>query len=226
MEELIDINAEEDEISVLEALTNTMRNEILSPELLDPGEELYDVVRSNMEKQKQKIATSTNVVEKAVYELELKRFKYMVNTWKRQRLMKLQKHIFYYIPAPSSNSQSSSLASQSQSQSQSQKHPPPPPGILTKEELEFGTKYRKLVKKHLYEMNHKKVPEVYRRTPAHLRKPPNLDDYVFVRALKEIPNIALNDDGEETLDLQLDAVGVARYAPFQTLLRDGHVELV
>ena len=82
-------------------------NETLSPEILDPNNELYQAILQNINEQKEKIEQSTNVLEKGVYELELKRIRYMLHSWKRKRLMKLQKHVFYYIPS-SENSQNSS----------------------------------------------------------------------------------------------------------------------
>merc|ERR1719219_1042078 len=124
--------------------------------------------------------------------------------------MKLQKHVFYYITS-SENSQTSS---------QSQSQPPPREGILTKEEQQFGVNYKELVSQHLYKMNLNRIPQEYRHIPKELRRPPNLDEYVFVKATKELPNIMLSEDGEQTLNLKSGSVGVARYEPFQQLLQE------
>eukprot|EP00494_Astrolonche_serrata_P003143 UN03149 len=41
-------------------------------------------------------------------EAELKRFRHMLYAWKRTRLMKLQKYVFYYVPSNASQSQDTS----------------------------------------------------------------------------------------------------------------------
>merc|ERR1740123_2118461 len=91
--------------------------------------------------------------------------------------------------------------------------------MLSKEEQEFGFKYRDLKRTHLMKINQSHLPENYRSLPPELLNPPNLDEYVFVRALKELPDIMLDDAGEETISLPPDSVGVVRYRPFQQLLR-------
>lgn len=200
-----DENDQEDRL--VHMLTEQMINEKHAPELLDPKEELLNKMMDKISEQEDRIENCDSKMEKMMYELELKRIRFMLNDWNRSRIIKLQKHIFNYIP--------------DNQNSQSQHHE-----RMRPKEMEFGMKYKKIVQKHLYDTNLSKIPEAYQQIPQALYKPPDKDNYVFIKCKRDLPDMVLDEQGEETVNLSERTVVVAPYRAFEGLLQEGHVHLV
>jgi len=218
IDEIPDDEGESDEADfLLGKLLSQMQNEKHAPELLEPNENLFNTAMQRLKEQQEIADNCPNPDIKKIYEAEIKRLQFILNDWKRMRIKKLQKHVFYYVR--SEHSQTQDEGGISQFEPGNSEH-------LTKEEKEFGLKYRSLLKSHLQTMNLTRLPETYRRLPTDLYLPPDLEQIVFVKCLTDIPDIVLDEDGEETLSLRKGDVAISRYHPFKQLIADSSVDLL
>jgi len=138
--------------------------------------------------------------------MELDRINFMLSSYLRIRLKKIEKYAMWLL-------KQNDVA-----------------GILSPHELQFATRYIDLLERHLNVCFLDFIPSRYRSltneiTGEDMVRAPNLQDFVFLRVKEDIGVFALSEDGDE-IELHANDILAACYAPFKGLLLEDKVELI
>eukprot|EP00088_Acartia_fossae_P050509 TRINITY_DN56605_c0_g1_i1.p1 TRINITY_DN56605_c0_g1~~TRINITY_DN56605_c0_g1_i1.p1 ORF type:complete len:224 (-),score=68.65 TRINITY_DN56605_c0_g1_i1:62-733(-) len=202
-EELVELTAEE----VLKQLEESWVNERNSPELLEPKTEIVECMLEQVAVMEQNLETlNKGDLRIFVHRMEISRIKFVINSYLRTRLDKIQNNFLYYAKARNSDN----------------------PSRLSKQEEEFlesykqcvGDLFQSLCLTHLQgdvDWSHHKVPE------------PHLQSAVFIKVLEEFEGLEISDHSgggrDEAVDLQVGDQRILQYSNISKLLDSGVVKL-
>lgn len=208
------LSAEEDETSqsVLNKLQVAWINEKSSPELLSYQGELVECMLEQVKHMEDNVKKLPKVdVRAGLHSLELSRIRYIINSYLRTRLDKIELYTYSILDQESKRSSDELYLSEGEFQ-------------FAKDYFaNMQTAFQTLALRHFprnmvsYEANKMAVL-------------PALSSYVFVRACKDVSGLILpGEDSEgrdEEVDLDQDSQHIIPYQPVAHLVRDGSVELI
>lgn len=180
-------------------------NEVHSPELQFFEEDVVNAVRADLERQQEEVDarpadTELNFVYN-LYQQEIDRVKFVLTSYLRTRLRKIQRHAIY------------TLADEATFQR------------LSAAEQEFAKGYVDMVERHFNVSFLNGLPERFRDIAAEGMVPrPQLDAHVVVRVNETLGKFEVAPDVYEELR-QGDVLFVS-YRPFRALLAEGKVDLM
>ena len=206
-------------LEVIQILEKAWMNELHSPELLEPKMDevncLLDqinLIEENLERlEKSDFSIS-------IRKMELSRIRFMIASYLRLRLQKIQKHAHY-------------LSKRSNDELDSK---------LTTEEATFLEKYRENIDKlfanlaldHIPDKAGKKSFSNFGETSNNQPDPPmpNLNSAVFVKAEENIQGVFVEDEAgqnrDEEFDMEKDHQYILRYKSVSHLIRNGSVKMI
>ena len=132
--------------------------------------------------------------------MELQRIKFMVNSYLRIRLEKIQKNIFYYANQHEDN-----------------------PGRLTSKEYEFARDFHQNLREHFETLALRHVPGDWQSDKAITK--PSLGSAVFVSVKEEVGEVEVDAEGERA-DLSRDSQYMLQYSAVSHLLQEDRVKLL
>ncbi|GIY25887.1 DNA replication complex GINS protein SLD5 [Caerostris darwini] len=213
--DVLDDNENEELVTaadVIEKLEEVWVNEKLAPELLQYQDELIDCMLDQikyMETNLQKIEKEDFRV--VFHKMELDRIKYVLSSYLRTRLEKIEK----FGP--------SLLHQESQDETNMD--------LMSNEERLFAAKYTTNIKNYLHEVALKNMPVNMQSVQLEeICSKPQMDKSVFMKVKTGSEGVVIenfSDYGEEEIvDLAAGTQHVIRYRPIAPLLKNGSVKLI
>ncbi|CAI8031390.1 DNA replication complex GINS protein SLD5 [Geodia barretti] len=155
---------------VLEKLEEAWQNERFAPELLEHKTEVVDCVLEQIKEMEENLShVGRGDFVAGIHRLELDRVQYVLRSYLRTRLEKIERHVLHVLEQEADGSSSSRLSP---------------------EELVFAKEYADNMEAHLQSL-------VLQHMPSNLQKldhskavsRPNMDSYVFVRAVERTEQV-------------------------------------
>ena len=140
--------------------------------------------------------------------MELQRIKFMVNSYLRLRLEKIQSNIFHYTKSDDDN-----------------------PSRLTQEEADFALNYKENLTEHFNSLALRHIPGLWESTKVVPSTPaPNLSTAVFVSVREDVPGVDIKDDAgkgrDDTIQLMKGSQHMVMYDAISHLVDEGSVQLL
>ena len=200
-------------------LRQAFMNEKVAPEILPFKERLVRDLKDQIENQQAVIdetpADADEAFASELYQMEIDRIKYLLASYLRTRIFKLQKNVLYILGNEEQHSR------------------------LSLREFEFAKKYLNLIQGHLNERVLGELPDEYASltskyeggedNPAadtSMIPSPDLDAFVFCQVHRDVGTIVVDDDGNVQAQLNKGDLFASRYRCIQGLVEDGAVTLV
>ena len=148
----------------------------------------------------------------SVHRMELSRIRFMINSYLRLRLMKIQENIFHYTKDSNAMDDDN-------------------PSRLTQSEAVFATSYRTDLVEHFSNLALRHIPGAWdpeKVTPAIPR--PNMNASVFVSVRDDCMGVDINDDcslgRDDTVDLVKGGQHLLLYKSVANLIDDENLQLI
>ncbi|KAI9017812.1 hypothetical protein BC832DRAFT_589058 [Gaertneriomyces semiglobifer] len=193
------------------SLTQVWINERCAPEIL-PFEdalvsnlmEMLDAQAANVENVPPTAKDSAFLV--VLYQQEMERIKFIIRSYLRTRLAKIQKHTRHYISISTYRER------------------------LSPQELAFAEKFQVLLDTHFEKSCVKELPPFLQKLDDQSTEPsmvssPDIESAVICRVREDVGIFQL-DDSTETIDIRKNNIYIMRYKTLRRLLEEGRVDLV
>ncbi|CAK4674431.1 hypothetical protein LEN26_000184 [Aphanomyces euteiches] len=194
----------------VDSLRVAWMNELNSPELLSFQTDLIsDMVEQvqNQQSYVDEIAADTAAMTEErsfankLYQMEIDRIKYMLASYLRIRLMKIEQHTIHIL-----------------NESQDK---------LSQGEVEYAQQYHALYVSHCNDLILSKFPEDQQKLDEdHMVDAPDLDAFVFCQSTEDIGNVQIDDRGAEHVNARKDDRHVLRYCVIRSLVEQGKMKLL
>ncbi|KAJ3033225.1 GINS complex subunit [Rhizophlyctis rosea] len=195
----------------VQSLTKHWINERFAPELLPYQGVLVANLLEMVEAQTGNIETSRpDTPESAfmvvLYQQEMERIKYVIRSYLRTRLVKIQKHTLHLLRDEEYRSR------------------------MSPEELDFAERFNDLMDRHYYKSCLETLPTWLHRLDENINgvdmvSKPDLEDAVICRVKEDIGEFQL-DDGGDTIVMRRGNIYLLRYKTIRALLEEDKVELI
>ncbi|XP_002129349.1 DNA replication complex GINS protein SLD5 [Ciona intestinalis] len=195
---------------VFQQLEEIWVNERLSPNLMLCRTDITECILEQMQEMEENIARAKKTdLKVSLHQLELDRIRYVLSSYLRCRLEKIEKHAAYLIKKESSDGPSVSR--------------------LSPEEFMFAKELTSGVTSHLTASALKHMPKNLQTLNLE-DSVPNLDHYVFLRVNKAEEGIIVDCEtdvqNEDKIDLEVDAQHIMRYKLIENLVENQTVSLI
>ncbi|KAI9592242.1 hypothetical protein BDF19DRAFT_468212 [Syncephalis fuscata] len=201
--------------SSLAQLTQAWINERAAPELLFYEHLLVEKLQQALDAQIDKIdewrdnTTEQNALEITIYQTEVERVRFVLRSYLRARLHKIEKYALYLLKDPD-------MAS----------------SLLSASEQSYAIEYQALVEKahnasalNMLPTSQRALDEKATQYTLAMISEPNINAAVFCRSRKRIGEIQL-PDSMDTLFMDENSMFLLRYSYIRDMLRIGEVELL
>ncbi|KND01198.1 DNA replication protein SLD5 [Spizellomyces punctatus DAOM BR117] len=195
----------------VKALTQSWINERCAPEILPYQEHLVNNLLEMLNAQAENVeAQEPNTPDGAfllvIYQQEMERIKFVIRSYLRTRLAKIQKYTLHFLQEEEYR------------------------GRLSTDELAFAEKFQELLERHFMKSCLEELPAFLQRLDDEIGdismvNRPELDDAVICRVKEDIGAFQL-DDSDETTFMKANNVYILQYKAIRRLLEDNKVDLV
>ncbi|KAK4465501.1 DNA replication complex GINS protein SLD5 [Cladorrhinum samala] len=197
----------------LQDLTRAWIAERSAPELLPwPADGLFERINGNIKAQIEKVEEMTGDMDPRtnfaliVIQTELERYKYLVRSYLRARIAKIDRHTLHYLSTDNLRSR------------------------LSEMELAYATRHQALLHNHyLSSFLSSFPPQLQNLNDAagiNMVEAPDLDAAVFIRLLKDIFVEGRGVDSDVTMDGRESDIVILRWSDAKPLVEAGSAELV
>ncbi|XP_066591515.1 DNA replication complex GINS protein SLD5-like [Prorops nasuta] len=212
-EHLNTLDDEEEEIftpqKVLEAIEAAWLNEKFAPEILPHQSDLVDCMLqqiTHMEENMKRLEKGD--LRLVVHGLELDRIKFVISSYLRTRLEKIEKYVWHILAQESNKSSEESY--------------------LTSSELQFAKDYSASMETLFNNIALQYMPynlQSFETNKLMIR--PNMQTHVFLQAKKDIDGIIIPDNvEEEAVDFETGSQHIIQYNAIADLVKQGAVQLI
>ncbi|CAI9739074.1 Hypothetical predicted protein [Octopus vulgaris] len=214
----LDLSRDEEDVEpmtaneVLSKLEEAWLNEKFSPVLLEAKTEIVECLLEQIGVMEENIRKAKKGDFKVnVHRMELDRVRFVLNSYLRIRLEKIQSHAAHYINKDSSEDEEHSLFSPA--------------------ELAFAKEYLSSVEDHLTGLAVQHMPAMLHTLRSNLSGiAPSLDSYVFFKVNKDVDGVLVEEEtletGDEIVDLKKGDQHIMRYLPVQSLVASADISLI
>ncbi|KAL0132718.1 hypothetical protein PUN28_000453 [Cardiocondyla obscurior] len=193
---------------VLQEIENAWMNERFAPEILPHHSELVDCMLqqiAHMEENVKRLDKSD--LRALVHRMELDRIKYMISSYLRARLEKIELYTIHILSEEASRS--------------------PEEAYLTPGELRFAKEYLANLEKLFKTVALQHMPLNFQRFEVNrLTVKPNLQAHVFLRANQRITGVVLPGTLNEEVDFEEGSQHIIQYSAVAHLVKSGVVQLI
>ncbi|KAI9789866.1 MAG: GINS complex subunit [Piccolia ochrophora] len=197
----------------LQHLTRAWVAERAAPEVLQYPAALMERTMERVRKQIELVELQTgNMDPKTNFRLiivqtELERFKFLIRSFLRARMAKMDKHSLHILSTPELRSR------------------------LSSSEIQYLTQHQSLQHSHYLASFLHNFPETLRRLDdtaggISMIDQPDLDTAVFCRVLRDVPDPVVIEGTDTNLELKRGDVYVVRYSAIREAMERGDVELI
>ncbi|XP_053679303.1 DNA replication complex GINS protein SLD5 [Anopheles nili] len=191
---------------VLESLQRAWINEKFSPDLLPYQDVLVEMIMIQLVHMEENLATANkNDLLYMVHRMEVERIRYIVASYLRCRLQKLEAYTSHVLDAES--------------------HRPDSAKRLSDAEHKFALDFHKSVENHYYQLVVRHMPQNQQDDKLVRQVVPNLDTHVFARARQNVGEYSLGG-GEHSVNIMSGSVLLFKYRDIEPLLIEGLLELI
>ncbi|XP_021730364.1 DNA replication complex GINS protein SLD5-like isoform X2 [Chenopodium quinoa] len=199
--------------SDVELLKRAWRNEKSAPEILQFQSSLVMRIREQIQLMEETIEEFTrsgfDPLIVSIYQMDMDRAQYMLRSYLRTRLQKIEKNMIHFSKTDLWNR-------------------------LSKEEQSFAKRCYENMKSYLDESVLSKLPTGYQSDLKQsnaseendMVPEPNLDTFVFCKSDSSIGAIPLDDSADEIVDLVAGDLYVLRYKSIKPFVENGQIDLV
>ncbi|CAL1272398.1 unnamed protein product [Larinioides sclopetarius] len=196
----------------IEKLEEIWVNEKLAPELLQYEFDVVEIILDQI----QHMETNLQKIQKKdfrvfFHEMELDRIKYVLSSYLRTRLEKIEKFGFNLLHEESQEEMNFDL--------------------MSEEERNYAQEFTSNVKKYLHVVALKNMPPNMQNIKfEEICSKPQMDKSVFIKVKTDCPGVVIenfSDYGEEeVVDLTARSQHILRYRPVASLLKSGALKLI
>ncbi|CAG0919838.1 unnamed protein product [Notodromas monacha] len=191
----------------LEQLKNAMLTETLCPEILPHRGDLVDCITELMNMTKVNVALlKKSEFARSICMQELSRTRFMLTSYLRARLEKIERFSPAYFLDPVSESSFAQL--------------------LTQNEFTFARNVWNLTKQELESSALAHMPAIVSKLKKTMFPSPNLNRFVFFRVNEDCPDVLLDQDADQATQLEKGSLHLTRYAPVSALVAAGKLQLI
>ncbi|XP_059620681.1 DNA replication complex GINS protein SLD5 [Phlebotomus argentipes] len=191
---------------VLEILEKAWLNERLSPIILPHQTEMLDLMLSQLAYMEERIKQlDKNDFRSVAHRMELERIRYIIASYLRCRLSKIETF-------------TQAIIKDEESRSQAEKR-------LSEEETVFAREYLSNMETHFQQLVLRHMPRSFPDDPRRRIVQPNLNSHVFIRAAENVDSVVLRDD-EEEVDLEQGSQHIVPFNLVADLVVKGKVDLI
>eukprot|EP01027_Heterolobosea_sp_BB2_P015760 GEZU01022538.1.p1 GENE.GEZU01022538.1~~GEZU01022538.1.p1 ORF type:complete len:177 (+),score=30.54 GEZU01022538.1:128-658(+) len=163
----------DDDVDWVLELKSAWLNETFCPEILEYKSEAVEVLKNYVEQKQMELSSGVDDVKEAfranIYQLEVDRVQYLLKSYLRERLKKIEKYAQYILSTKEMKKR------------------------LSPQELKFAEAYLALEQRHFQTSLLDHLPEGFKE-PGPVMKP-QLGAYVYCRVKENVGNIQISDDG-------------------------------
>ena len=193
---------------VMQKLEDAWVNEKHAPELLESKIEIVECMLDQVKTMEENLTKlQKGDIRAPVHRMEIQRIKFMVNSYLRLRISKIQKNIYHITRSDGDN-----------------------PSRMTPEEAEFAAGYRQLMTQHYESLVLRHLPGAWDPDKVRDIPRPPLDSAVFVAVKKDVAGVEIKDDAEQgnddTVDLVAGSQHMFQYRDISHLLESEHLLLI
>ncbi|XKL61315.1 hypothetical protein PGB90_008372 [Kerria lacca] len=195
---------------VLEIIEKAWLNEKFSPEILPHKTEYVDCMLEQIKYMESNISfLQSTDIQVDIYKFELERIRYIITSYLRCRLRKIELYAFYVLEQETTRNSEDRYLSDS--------------------ELKFAVEYIQNLDIH-FDSILKKMPwNLQTLEDPNKRIKPNMDSYVFLRANKSVSNVIIKDvfeNREEEVELLENSQHLLPYSSVVMYIKDKSVQLL
>uniref|UniRef100_A0A182Q7H8 DNA replication complex GINS protein SLD5 n=1 Tax=Anopheles farauti TaxID=69004 RepID=A0A182Q7H8_9DIPT len=191
---------------VLQALQRAWINEKFAPDLLPYEDALVEMVMIQLVHMEENLATANkNDLLYIVHRMEVERIRFVVASYLRCRLQKLETHTAHILETESNRPRNSKR--------------------LSEAEHKFAVDFQASIENHFCQLVMRHMPQNHVEDERARRIQPNLDTHVFARALKDVGEYSIGG-GAYSVNIKTGAVHLFKYRDIEPLLIDGQLELI
>ncbi|XP_040850097.1 DNA replication complex GINS protein SLD5 [Ochotona curzoniae] len=213
-----DSDEESDEViltpaELIERLEQAWLNEKFAPELLDSKCEIVDCMMEQLDHMESNLRRAPKGdLKVAIHRMELERIRFVLSSYLRCRLMKIEKFFPHILE-------------------KEQSRPEGQPSSLSLEELVFAKEYMASTESYLKNVALKHMPPNLQKVDLLRAVPkPDLNSYVFLRVKERQENILVEPESDEqrdyVIDLEEGSQHLIRYKTIAPLVASGAVQLI
>jgi len=205
-------NEEDEELTaeeVLQKLEEAWTNEKNAPEILEPKMEIVECMLEQVATMEQNLESlPKGDMRIYVHQMELSRIKFVINSYLRTRLDKIQNNFFFYSQVSNADN----------------------PSKLSNEEKNFLEAYQACVGDHFQSLCLRHLQVGLDLNKTSMKAPsPNLQAAVFINVLQDVKGLEIRDSAgsgrDETIDLDVGEQRLIQYSAISHLVESGAVKL-
>lgn len=191
---------------VFEVLETAWLNERAAPELLPHQSEILDLMLGQISHMEANMAQlDRNDFRSIAHRMELDRIRYMIASYLRQRLAKIELY-------------GESILAEDANRDEDSKY-------LSESETTFAQAYVENMNSHFNQILLRHIPESFHDDPKKRMVKPNLMSTVFVRVNAASASVVINEEDEE-LEMRAGSQHVVPYKLISDLLRRNKLQLI
>ncbi|XP_011164469.1 DNA replication complex GINS protein SLD5 isoform X2 [Solenopsis invicta] len=193
--------------TVLQEIENAWMNERCAPEILPHQSDLVDCMLQQIAHMEENIKRlDRSDLRALVHRMELDRIRYVISSYLRARLEKIERYTFHILSEESNRS--------------------PEEAYLTPGELRFAKEYGDSLEALFKTVALDHMPPNFRGFERNkLTVRPNLQTHVFLRANQSITGIVLPGTNDE-VDFEEGSQHIIQYSAVSNLVKSGVVQLI
>ncbi|XP_074640443.1 DNA replication complex GINS protein SLD5-like [Tubulanus polymorphus] len=198
---------------VLVKLEEAWMNEKFSPELLEIKSDLVDCMLEQVKEMEENIQRAKkNDFRVFIHKMEIDRIRYVISSYLRTRLKKIEQYTSYILDKEAERSESDIPH-------------------LSPEEYAFAKEYLENIESHFKVLGLRHMPPNLQTIDSKQTAiKPNLNSYVFLKVLEDTEGVIVEeetaDTGEEVMNLVKGDQHVIRYRPVASLVQSGAICLI
>lgn len=191
---------------VLEILEKSWMNEKFAPEILPHQSDLMDLMLGQISHMEENMGRlDKNDFRSIAHRMELERIRYIVASYLRCRLAKIETYTQLILKEEEGRDADSKY--------------------LSEEETKFANEYLQMTESHFNQIVLRHIPESFHDEPKKRMVKPNLMGHVFVRAVESVGAVVVNEDDEE-VELKQGSQHIVPYRLVSDLLLKKKVDLI
>ncbi|KAG5331422.1 SLD5 protein, partial [Acromyrmex heyeri] len=194
--------------TVLQEIENAWMNERFAPEILPHQSDLVDCMLQQIAHMEENIKRlDKNDLRALVHRMELDRIKYVISSYLRARLEKIERYTIHILSEEANRS--------------------PEEAYLTPGELRFAKEYLANLETFFKTVALQHMPPNFQRFEANkFTIKPNLQAHVFLRANQRVTGIVLPGMLNEEIDFEEGSQHIIQYSAVANLVKSGVVQLI
>ncbi|CCI48508.1 hypothetical protein ABG067_005340 [Albugo candida] len=196
----------------VEKMITLWRNELNAPDMLEYNNDLVAALLEQIKNQQEYIdsisdnrecLTEERSFTNKLYQMEIDRLRYMLASYLRTRLKKIEKYSQYIIKTPAYLDR------------------------LSEKERIYAQQHAALVATHLNNAALSKIPDEHQSLDSEgMASEPNLDEFVFCQSQGEVGQVRCDDRGAEFVQVREKDRHVIRYRSIDNFVKSNQIFLI